>query len=406
MPTSTTYTTKPGDSAETLAKTYNTTPEALIAANPTGTFQDMNKTQTFWGPNVSLNIPGQIPTPTLIVTSGSIQKQFSTDTMNLADIQFQKTQPAPTQPLPSYGNYSDQYTKSLDALGVTSDATTKALINSIQAQRANRANEINNLAGNYERGLQLLGIQKNEAQSTPELLMGRISEAENQRISKIQQLDVEENKAILDAKQAQQENNVRLLKEKMDYIRQIRKDKQDEIKAAADEATQHLEKINKEVSLMSGYASNIISQISGLQGDAKMKAIQAIADKFNVSPEAVILAASGYQQGITDEQRKQGYKTGKISTIAAPGGGTESPTVQKIDALMYKSKPTFAGEKLFIDPDQEAKVLQDLNMTSKAFVQIQKYLLQGYSLKHVAQILGMPPETYTALSQYVTKGEE
>lgn len=340
--------------------------------------------------------------PSPIVTSGPVRKEFTDLSNDLSGIQFKnQTNTQTKDKLPTYGSFSDEYTKALDALGAKSTASTKALISSIQAQRAMRANEINSLSDNYARGLQLLGIQKNEAQSTPELLLGRIKSAENERLQKIQNLDIEENKAILDAEEAQSKNQVGLLKEKLDYIKQLRKDKQDELKAIADESRAHLDTVNKEVSLMENYASQIISQISGLKGEAKSAAIQAIADKFGVSPESVILAASGYSQKKADKASSSslsgGYTAQEQRKLRA--AGIDPTDIESADHYLYGNTEPVQS---FEPNNRQTRKLAEVGISSTTISTLQKFLGQGYTLDEIiADTPGLNATQIKLLKKYV-----
>lgn len=126
-----------------------------------------------------------------------------------------------------YGpNYSDAYTQMLDRTTADSDQATKNLAATIQAQRQQNLNALATNYTNYESGQKLLGIQNNEAQTTPDLLAGHITDIENDHINKMNDIDAETNKALMDAQTARDNNDLATFKDKMDYVNTLRSQKQ------------------------------------------------------------------------------------------------------------------------------------------------------------------------------------
>lgn len=126
-----------------------------------------------------------------------------------------------------YGpNYSDAYTQMLDRTTADSDQATKNLAATIQAQRQQNMNALAQNYTNYESGQKLLGIQNNEAQTTPDLLASHITDIENDHINKMNDIDAETNKALMDAQTARDSNDLATFKDKMDYVNTLRSQKQ------------------------------------------------------------------------------------------------------------------------------------------------------------------------------------
>jgi len=184
------------------------------------------------------------------------------------------------------GVETDPFMAELTKMGERSSDNTKRLIASIQASKQRQANKVNKQYDNYVSGLQLLGIQTNSAQYTPELLQGSIQQAETEHIQKLQDLDVEENKALMDAENARADNDFKLLKERMDYVKEIKKDKADTLKAYND-AIINSGKL-AEAQIEPKLAKEIYTTINQLEDTDKEAFINSIAQKFGLNPSTVV----------------------------------------------------------------------------------------------------------------------
>lgn len=224
----------------------------------------------------------------LVVSSGPANSEFSKYSANLTNMLAQLNANAPKpqgadKPDPTLANTNDPYTQMLDRYSTTTNEATKALIGTIQAARSNRANEITGDFDSYKRGLQLLGIQHNDAQATPDLLMGHIKSAENDQQKKLQDLDVEVNKALMEAESARASNDLNTLKEKMNYIESLKKEKEDYLKTVADSLKNQSEIAGIE-------AHDIYDTLNTLGDDEKEIFLQEVAKKYNIPLNALVAA--------------------------------------------------------------------------------------------------------------------
>lgn len=177
------------------------------------------------------------PQNKVVVSSKTAATNFNNNSSNLNNMLAGLNQNADTSDkTPTIDNTNDSFTRMLDNLSNNSSSATKALINTIQAQRATQGASTDSQYQNYKNAIQMLGIQHNDAQATPELLNAHVNQAENEHTQKIQQLNVEENKALVDAERAQGENDLKTLTEKMAYVKDLRQQKQDYLKNVADQA--------------------------------------------------------------------------------------------------------------------------------------------------------------------------
>lgn len=403
------YTVQKGETGLGIAKKYGLTPQQFLQYNPN--FAAKGNAGDFEGIS-GLIQPGQsytIPKSQLFTSSTPARLEVNRNTVDLAK-SLSSLEKIQKQFDPA--TYSDSYTFMLDKMGATSDAATRALIGNIQANRMRRENEIRSIADTYSRGLQLLGIQTNQAQATPELLAGRIKSVEDDKMAKISQLDVEEQKALADANQARIENNFKLLKEKMDYVKTLRKEKLDELKSLADEKNDRIKQIQSEVNLMASYGAEIANAIAGISREKKQQALQNIADQFGVSLEAVVLAASEYAQDQKPKSTKStgggGYTSQELRKLRQ--AGIDPTDIEAADDYLYGKKeketsinlgkPSYSGESLKMTKRAMTK-LSKLGVQTSDITQIQNYLGQGYSLKQIAQATDMPDEIYQELSKYI-----
>lgn len=266
---------------------------------------------------------------------------------------------------------TDPYARMLDTLGEQSNASTKALIASIQASRMNQQNSVNTQYDNYKRGLQLLGIQHNDAQSTPDLLMGHIQVAENEQRAKIEALDREEKKLLMDAETARTKNNLELLKEKVNRVKEIKQEKQDALKRIADN-------LAYETKISETHAHQIYNQLSKLSDTEKEKFLQAAAKKWNVSLSALVSAVADEKQKRDDEDFDRKMKRQKAIVTAT-----------KATNKVTKGKPLATGQKqTFILSDDDAtrsfvSQLEDLGVYSNDIIALQASLDAGYSIDQI-----------------------
>lgn len=219
----------------------------------------------------------ETPTDNLVVTSSGAKTEFTRNSADLAKLLAQLNPPKPAGQTEdaTIETYSDSYTDLLDKMSAKSDAATKALISSIKAKSSRREAETRDMYDSYSRALHGLGIQQNRAQSTPELLAGQITKINMDKMKKLEEYDAEETKAIMDAQQAQLDKDFKTLREKMDYIKEIRKQKGEELKALYD-------RMNYEEKISEIQAERIYSGLQNLGVAEKEIYLQKVADQLNV----------------------------------------------------------------------------------------------------------------------------
>lgn len=254
--------------------------------------------------------------------------------------------PAPVTPGAAPVVTPDPYMDQLNAMSARSNASTKMLISNIVAQKTNQANTINKQFENYTRGLQLLGIQQNSAQSSPDLLMGHIQDTENQHMEKINALNSEEAKALMDAENARADNNFKLLQESMAHYKDVQTAKATALKEYNDALT-------NQPKVAAIAAHDIYATMNTLDDADKETFLIAVAKKFNL-PLASLTTA------LVDEKKLQDAETLKTENTQSIIDKRETPITPKNPTDTFKSAPAIAsvtsqmeaikGKDNYIDP--------------------------------------------------------
>ncbi len=233
---------------------------------------------------------------------------------------------------PSQPNYSDSYTQMLDRISSTSDAATKNLIATIQANRQNQTNTINKDADRLKSGLMSLGLETGQINFTPDLVYGHIQQAENDRMAKLSDIDQKEATALLDAQQAADNKDFTLLKDRVDYIKSLKQDQIDVLKNT-------YETMNYQQEIGKIQATQIYDELQKLpNSSAKLSFLQGIASKYNIPLEALTSQVSA----ITKANAKSSSKSSPSTAFKT------SQNIAKVTPLMEKIK----GGDGYIDPQQ------------------------------------------------------
>lgn len=309
-----TYKIQKGDTLSGLAKTYGTDVNTLASLNKgnTGAIPDLNNLDLILEGG-TLNIPGENK---MITTSGPARAETAmySNELDKALKGVGVTNPLaandPAEPIKNgvpNENNSDPMMSMLNKMEITSNDSTRAIIGSIRAAKQNNVNSVNKQYDTYKRGLQLLGIQSGMSESSPDILLSHINQAESEHQQKLQALDGEEAKAIMDAENARTEKNFALFKEKMAYVRQIKQDKQNEMKNLYDTltATKGIADIQ---------AQQIYDTLATMNPADKEIFLQRVAEKFKLPLSALVAAVADVKinraKDARDEARKD-YATYK-----------------------------------------------------------------------------------------------
>lgn len=274
--------------------------------------------------------------PKVIVTAKSATSKMNNLSGNLQNMLTSLNQGPTATPgtggdtkTPTIDNTNDSYTRMLDTVSANSSAATKALINTIQAQRASQGGTVDAQYQNYKNAIQMLGIQHNEAQFTPDLLNAHVNAAENEHQAKLQSLNTEENKALVDAEKAQGDNDLKTLTTKMAYIKDLRQQKQDYLKNVADQMKYQGE-------IATNVVTGVYDQLQKLSPNDQEAYIKAVSAKYNLPLETLATALAGVKQ---DQQKtslanqKSQLEVDKLKKDLATGDSGKILTPSTINTL-------------------------------------------------------------------------
>lgn len=264
---------------------------------------------SMYGPLTQAGVNWQ-PQNQLIVTGSNLANQFAQNSQQLNQVLGTKAGMSTfgqeqAEMFKQMETYSDPYTQMLDRISQTSDLATKNLISTIQAKRANQAQMINQEYDRLKSGLMSLGVSTGNINFTPDLVYGNIMQAENARLSKLQDIDRDEATALLEAKQAQEDKDFKVLKEKMDYYKSLQKSRLDILK-------ENFETMSYEAKIGELQANQIYDELQKLPESQKLPFLQEIANRFGI-PLTALTSQVGQ---ITRDRTPKPTGT---------GGGTKTP---------------------------------------------------------------------------------
>jgi len=173
------------------------------------------------------------------------------------------------------GTSTDPYIQSLNNIASSSNASTQLLVQSILGAKNTQQNQVNQQYAAYKQGLQLLGIEHNAAESTPDLLMSQVNQAEDQHQQKLQTIQSNTAKALATAQTAQENNDFKTLTEQMAYVKELNAQKVAELKAYQTSLTT-APKIDTSI------ATQIYPTLKTLDPADQEAFLQAVSQKYNI----------------------------------------------------------------------------------------------------------------------------
>ncbi len=224
--------------------------------------------------------------------------------------------------------YSDGYTQMLDKVAQSSGNATKALIASIKAKKYQNDSAVEGNYENYKKGLQLLGIQHNQAQFTPDLLGGQILSVQNEKQQKLEQLDAEEAKALMDAEDAQAKNDLSTLKSKMEYVKQIKEEKKNAIKDL-------YEKMAYEQKIGDIQAGQIYDQLKQLKPADQEAFLSQISQQLNIPVGALVKSIADIKESTIKKATGSGGEYTPVELRKLRQAGINPQDIAEADDYLY-----------------------------------------------------------------------
>lgn len=299
-------------------------------------------------------------------SSSSAKKQFMKQSSNLASImqQFNLNETPNANTETTAEAPTDAFTIALDKLTKNQDAASKALISGIQAKAQQQKNTETQDFEDLKRGMALLGIEQNLPQ---EVAIGRYTKIKNDFNAKISRIDAEETKALMDAQLARDEKNLSLLKQKMDYVKQLKREKLEALKDVYDQ-------MNTEGKIADIQAEQIYDKLQTLGSADKETFLHAVADKYNIPVNALITSLATIKEKKAKGTGKSGGAKGVKFTASQVESGMKAKT----------------GEDGYIDPyawvaarnkwvDTKSGSLSTFNSLFKKYLNPESYNIAGFS---------------------------
>lgn len=364
----TTGTFAAGETASGVAAAHGLTPEQFLSYNPDlaakghpndykGLTGDVNVGQTY-------NLGPTSKPSSLIVTAGPTQSAFSQHSssldMALKQLGVNNTpSPATTTTSTDTTTASDPIISGLNTLKTQNDAATNSLVASTQAAYQNKINAAQKEGDNYKAGLQLLGIQHNEATFSPDLLSSHITKAANDTLDKINGLKAEEAKVLMDAQTAKAKNDFQTLSDSMARYKEIQTEKNQAVK----DMHSSLASANREVT----FDSPALYEAYNTLDDADKEAfIQAVADKYGASVMSVMSALTTEKQ----KETKADLATQNArATLAKKRSGGSTGGMSKAQIQLGEDKLNATrGDDGYVDPFVYAQAFKEWKGTTKQFL--------------------------------------
>lgn len=265
-----------------------------------------------------------------IVSTQTIHKTGKQNSIELNDM-LERLNTAPQVETTKPINYkADPIMQGLTNLATRGDASNQRLVQNIIAQKTRREANLENEYDSYKRGLQLLGIQTNQAQATPDLLMGHIKQAENEKMSKLYDLDAELNKALADAEDARANFDFMLLEKSMARVKELKTEQKNALKDFYDT-------ISTQQKISEIQAQNIYDELENLNDDEKELYLIEVSKRFNLPLNSLV-------KGIADEKMKREDRDLDIRN--------------KKSIIADREKPKSSGNKGGDFSDQELRKLE------------------------------------------------
>lgn len=335
--------------------------ETLFGNGPTPTTGQtgLEDTKTM----VDLPASGPTVTPTTsqpVVTAGPAQASFTQHAGLLSNALNElgvNNAPKP-QDTTGAAEANDPVITALGSLKTNNDQASNALISSTMAKYQNQINKAQSEGDNYKAGLQLMGIQHNESTFSPDLLSSHITAAANDTLTKINGLKAEESKALMDAQTAKANNDLKSLQDAMTRYKDIQTAKSQAIKDAYTATTN----ADKQLSVD---GDTLYSTMKSLDPADQAKYIQAVAQKYGVSPMSVMSL-------LTQAHVKAASAEATLAKKNSSGSTTGSGSITKAEIATGEQKLNESkGPDGFVDPYVYQSAYQDWTSkggTSKAFI--------------------------------------
>lgn len=258
---------------------------------------------------------------------------------------------------------SDPYVQTLNQISSNSNASTQMLVNSILTAKTQQSNAADKQYTAYKQGLQLLGIEHNAAQSTPDLLAGQVNAAEDEHQQKLQTIQSNTAKALATAQTAQENNDFKTLNAQMAYVKELNTEK---VQALKDYQTS----LTTQPKIAADVAHNVYTTMQTLDPADQEAFIQQVSQQYGLPLGTLVTA-------LTDEQAKVTTAATKATTAQATADAKTvlSPAEAKTLGVPYGTT-TAEAQKMGIVPatGKTGKAASTASITKEMIANMQSRL--------------------------------
>ena len=242
---------------------------------------------------------------------------------------------------------TDPFISQLNSMAKTSDTSTNMLIQSAINSTQQKENQATADSQRYQAGLQLMGIQSGGLAANPTITAGGVQEAKNTLLSKISTLEAAKTKAIADAETARDNNNIKILNEKMSYVKEVAAQQK---QALADYQTQLTNATVKATADSKAIAGGVYQTLQTLDPADQESFINAIAQQFNIPPATLVSSLADYQTTQTKTSLANANAQATLDKKNNPTDATTKPvksgttTFSSDDLQSYQNLITNGGK--------------------------------------------------------------
>ncbi len=285
-------------------------------------------------------------------------------------------------------NYSDPYTQMLDKISATSDKATQNLISTIKANKANQMRTINEDTDRLKSGLMSLGLSTGNINFTPDLVYGGIAQAENARMSKLMQLDRDEATALLEAQQASENKQFDVLKDRVAYLKSIKKSRLDILKEDYDTMA-------TETKISDIQAHQIYEPMQKMNATDKKAYLEAVSKKYGI-PFSSLVTSLADEKATREEDAVDLQNKKRIAGGGGKGSTASKASLKKAGTNILVTGKDSEGKKIgnpkgadgYVDPYVYMALFEDWPGTSAEF-------LTAFPVKNVN------PKSYSKLPEAI-----
>lgn len=243
----------------------------------------------------------------------------------------------------------------------------QAQVADLQSQFAQLRQMQEQANANFVGATTVLGIRSGRSQYAPEIASGQITNAVNQGITKLANLDSQAASAVAKLKQGFLDNDYKIInqsyedlqtaqKAKTDTLTQIQNTIKNQLQATTERLQQQKAQLDIQTAQVSNLAASTLAASMGIDGTLDLDAIQKIADDNGIDPN-VLYGAVLKEQHIETVQQQQDSKFASDQLQATANLANTKATTANTQATTAKTNADVAATKATTVAADEASAL-------------------------------------------------